>query len=152
MPGDSIGADDMTPSGNKILIVDDDKDAVTFIGSLIRSFGMEPISAGSMEEGLRKARKSAPQCIILNCMMCGDEGICLYRALKTDAAFKQVPVIMLASIRRDTVLRSGVLSDARAEQTIPEPEAFLTYPPDAEALMDTVQALTREPRAAPEDE
>lgn len=141
----------MTPSANKILIVDDDKDAITFIGSLIRSSGMVPIAAGSMAEGLREVQKSAPRCIILNCMMCGEEGICLYRALKTDEALKKVPVIMLSSIRRETVLRSGILSDALAEQAIPEPEAFLTNPPDAGALIDTVQLLTHGEKTASDD-
>jgi CheY-like chemotaxis protein len=145
------GDDAMTPSANKILIVDDDKDAITFIGSLIRSSGMVPIAAGSMAEGLREVQKSAPRCIILNCMMCGEEGICLYRALKTDEALKKVPVIMLSSIRRETVLRSGILSDALAEQAIPEPEAFLTNPPDAGALIDTVQLLTHGEKTASDD-
>jgi hypothetical protein len=75
-------------------------------------------------------------------MMCDEEGICMYRTLKTDEALKEVPVIMLSSIRRYTVLRSGILSDALTDQAIPEPEAFLTNPPDADALIDTVQWLT----------
>jgi CheY-like chemotaxis protein len=129
----------------KVLIVDDDPDSVIFLGSLIRSQGMEPLSAGNMEEGLRKARTSSPCCIILNCMMCGEEGICMYRTLKTDETLKKVPVIMLSSIRRYTVLRYGVLSDALTDQAIPEPEAFLTNPPDADALIGTVQWLTGAP-------
>lgn len=132
----------MTDHQRKILIVDDDPDSVLFLGGLLRSQGMEPVSAGSMEEGLQAVRTSAPSCIILNCMMCGEEGICMYRALKTDEALKKVPVIMLSSIRRYTVLRSGVLSDALSDETIPEPEAFLTHPPDADALIGTVQSLT----------
>ncbi len=139
----------MTPPQPRVLIVDDDADAVLFMCSLLRSQGMEPVAAGSMSEGLEQVRTSRPRCIILNCMMCGEEGICLYRALKTDDAFKTVPVIMLSSIRRDTVLRSGILDDVSTERSIPEPEAFLTNPPDADALVGTVQWLTRGPGSAP---
>ncbi|MFZ7125377.1 MAG: response regulator [Desulfobacterales bacterium] len=139
----------MTACPGKILIVDDDSDSVTYIGSLIRSHGLEPVTAGSMEEGLREVRKSPPLCVILNCMMCGEDGICFYRALKTDQAFRKVPVIMISSIRRDTILRSGVLSTAQADQTIPEPEAFLANPPDAEALILAVEKLTSRPESAP---
>jgi CheY-like chemotaxis protein len=133
----------MTSASHKILVVDDDPDAVTFIGSLLRSFGMEPVAAGCMADGLCAAHRACPCCIILNGLMCGEEGLCLYRTLRTDARLKDVPVILLSNIRGDTWRRSGVFSETAAQPSIPEPEAFLAHPPDAEALRDTLLRLTR---------
>jgi hypothetical protein len=74
-------------------------------------------------------------------MMCGEEGFCLYRHFKSEAAFRNVPVIMLSAVSRDILFSYRSSAGAFGGAQAPEPEAFLMSPPDAEELVDLVERL-----------
>ena len=114
--------------------------------------GYKALLAGSKPEGVKIAQREKPSCIILNCMMCGgEEGFCLYRHLKSEAQFRDVPVIMLCSVSRDILFRYRSMAGAFGGPQAPEPEAFLKSPPDAVVLVNTVGRLTAsEPSTAAE--
>ena len=126
----------------RVLIVDDDKNQSLLLRSLMQANGYKPLLAGSKPEGVKMAEREKPSCIILNCMMCGEEGFCLYRHFKSVAAFREVPVIMLSSVSRDILFRYRSPAGAFGGREAPEPEAFLKSPPDIGELVDTVQRLT----------
>jgi len=126
----------------RILIVDDDKNQALLLRSLMQANGFKPLLAGSKPEGVRMAEREKPSCIILNCMMCGEEGFCLYRHFKSEAAFRDVPVIMLSSVSRDLLFGYRTLAGAFGGRQAPEPEAFLKSPMDVDELVDTVERLT----------
>jgi CheY-like chemotaxis protein len=111
--------------------------------------GYKPLLAGSKPEGVKLAAREKPSCIILNCMMCGEEGFCLYRHFKSEAAFRDVPVIMLSSVSRDIIFSYRSPAGAFGVREAPEPEAFLKSPPDIGELVDTVERLTRSGPLAP---
>jgi CheY-like chemotaxis protein len=126
----------------RVLIVDDDKNQALLLRSLMQANGYKPLLAGSKPEGVKMAEREKPSCIILNCMMCGEEGFCLYRHFKSELAFRDVPVIMLSSVRRDILFRFRSQAGAFGGLEAPEPEAFLRSPPDIGELVDTVARLT----------
>jgi len=126
----------------RVLIVDDDKNQALLLRSLMQANGFKPLLAGSKPEGVKLAQREKPSCIILNCMMCGEEGFCLYRHFKSEAQFCDIPVIMLCSVSRDILFRYRSMAGAFGGQQAPQPEAFLKSPPDAGELMDTVERLT----------
>jgi len=126
----------------RVLIVDDDKNQALLLRSLMQANGYKPLLAGSKPEGVKMAEREKPSCIILNCMMCGEEGFCLYRHFKSEAAFRDVPVIMLSSVSRDILFRFRSQAGAFGGREAPEPEAFLRSPPDISELVDTVERLT----------
>jgi CheY-like chemotaxis protein len=126
----------------RVLIVDDDKNQALLLRSLMQANGYKPLLAGSKPEGVKMAEREKPSCIILNCMMCGEEGFCLYRHFKSEVAFRDVPVIMLSSLNRDTLFRFRSQASAFGGREAPEPEAFLKSPPDIGELVDTVARLT----------
>ena len=125
----------------RILIVDDDQNQALLLRSLMQANGYKPLLAGSKPEGVKMATREKPSCIILNCMMCGEEGFCLYRHFKSEAAFRNVPVIMLSAVSRDILFSYRSSAGAFGGAQAPEPEAFLMSPPDAEELVDLVERL-----------
>lgn len=126
----------------RVLIVDDDQNEALLLRSLMQANGYKPLLAGSKPEGVKLAERDKPSCIILNCMMCGEEGFCLYRHFKSEAAFRDIPVIMLSSVSRDILFRYRSMAVALGGREAPEPEAFLKCPPDIDELVDTVGRLT----------
>jgi CheY-like chemotaxis protein len=134
----------------RVLIVDDDKNQALLLRSLMQANGYKPLLAGSKPEGVKMAEREKPSCIILNCMMCGEEGFCLYRHFKSELAFRDVPVIMLSSVSRDILFRFRSQTGSIGGRLSPEAEAFLKSPPDIGELVDTVARLTGS-RASPQN-
>jgi PleD family two-component response regulator len=128
-------------SKKRVLIVDDDQNQALLLRSIMQANGYKPLVAGSKPEGVKIAEREKPNCIILNCMMCGEEGFCLYRHLKSEAALRNVPVIMLSSVSRDILFSYRSSAGAFGGPQAPEPEAFLKSPPDAEELVNLVERL-----------
>jgi DNA-binding response OmpR family regulator len=82
----------------KILIVDDEKDLVKLIRyNLEKRFRVT--SVGDAETGLKKAAEFKPDCIILDIMLPGMDGLEFLRALRRDS---KTPVILLSAKRSET--------------------------------------------------
>lgn len=126
----------------RILIVDDDQNEALLLRSLMQANGFKPLLAGSKPEGVRMAEREKPSCIILNCMMCGEEGFCLYRHFKSEASFRNIPVILLSCVNREILFQFRSMAGAFGGREAPEPEAFLKSPPDIDELVATVARLT----------
>lgn len=124
----------------KVLIIDDDTDSVFFLKELMDSNGFTSVVACDRCKGLQKARGETPCCIILNCLLCGEDGLCLYRELKTCDDLKHIPVIMLSSLPSDIVYQYRIFQTNRS---LPRPEAYLDHLPEADELVDAVLSLTR---------
>jgi CheY-like chemotaxis protein len=82
----------------KVLVVDDDPDVRLFNASVVQELGYLSVEASNGEEGQLMVAQEIPDLIILDVMMPLQSGIRLYRALKTDAAFANIPVIILSGI------------------------------------------------------
>ena len=118
----------------KVLIVDDDVDVRTFSSSVVEDSGYKPEIAKDGEEGIGKVREEKPALIILDILMPKESGIKMYRALKTDSQFSDIPVIVLSGIAKRTFLRSQKALDEFGDQPVPEPEAYLEKPVEPEEL------------------
>ena len=85
-------------SGKKILIVEDERDVVDLLALNLRKAGGFVIStAGDGAAGLEKARKEKPAFIILDLMLPKMSGLEVCKILKTDAATRDIPVMMLTA-------------------------------------------------------
>ena len=118
----------------KVLIVDDDVDVRTFVSSVVEDIGYKPELAKDGEEGIGKVKKEKPALIILDVLMPKESGIKMYRALKTDSQFSDIPVIVHSGIAKRTFLRSQKALDEFGDQPVPEPEAYLEKPVEPEEL------------------
>ena len=124
-----------------VLIVEDELDMRIFISTLLETSGYLPVMTRDGKEGLIKARDVTPDLIILDVMMPGEGGVQLYRQLKTDQALKSIPVIMLSAVARKTFSHYLNMVNARLENSISGPEAYIEKPPEAEELLQITASL-----------
>ncbi len=123
----------------KVLIIDDDVDVRTFVSSVVEDIGYKPELAKDGEEGIGKVKKEKPDLVILDILMPKESGIKMYRALKTDSQFSDIPVIVHSGIAKRTFLRSQKALDEFGDQPVPEPEAYLEKPIEPEDLGATIK-------------
>jgi CheY-like chemotaxis protein len=125
----------------KILVVGYELDMLVFLANLLRNEGFDVIAVNNGPDGIIKARKKPPSLVILDVMMPGESGIQTYRLLKNDRELNHIPVIMLSAIDRETFFHYQKFDGFKTGQGIPEPEAFLEKPPEAEELIGMVNRL-----------
>jgi CheY-like chemotaxis protein len=129
--------------GTTVLVIDDDRDFRDSVASLLTAEGCTVLQAGSGKEGLRRLSESRPDVIVLDIMMESIvEGYAVNQAIKFQpeyAAFAEVPVIMVSSIREgpdERFPRSGELEMVR-------PDRYLTKPLDIPLFLEVVERAAR---------
>ena len=125
----------------KILVVDDEADMRVFLSTVVETGGFDPIVAANSEQGLEKASKDHPDLIILDMMMSQEDGIQMYWALKCDDLLKRIPVIMLSSIDKETFFHYQKMKSVPPGKKLPEPEAYLEKPPEADELIGLIHEM-----------
>ena len=127
---------------NKILVVDDERDMRFFVSTVVETLGFEPIAAENGAQALEKAASTSPALIILDVMMPKiDDGIQTYRQFKSDPTLSRIPIIMLSAIAKKTFFHSIRMLSPRPDSRMPEPEAYMEKPPDAEELSRLITDL-----------
>ena len=119
----------------KVLVVDDDEDVRKLVSKIVERAGYEAVVAKNGVEGMGKVREDKPDLIILDVLMPKESGIRMYRELKTDELFKDIPVVMLSAIAPESFFRSQKVLDEFAGQSVPEPEAYIEKPEEPEELI-----------------
>ena len=125
----------------KVLIVEDELDMRIFISTLLETSAYQPIITRDGNEGLLKAKDDCPDLIILDVMMPGEGGVHMYRQLKTDQSLCEIPVIMLSAVAQKTFAHYLNMVNARLKDPIPDPDAYIEKPPEAEELIKMAAAL-----------
>src|SRR5947207_7300115 len=84
-------------ASTKILIIDDEQDVIALLSLHLRKAGFALSAATDGATGLRMAREEAPALIILDLMLPKMPGLEICKVLKTDAATRHIPVLMLTA-------------------------------------------------------
>ena len=127
---------------SKILVVDDERDMRIFVSTVVETMGYEAIVAKDGAEGLIKAGSNPLALVILDVMMPKiDDGIQTYRQFKTDPSLAHIPIIMLSAIAKKTFLHSIKMLSPQQGPQLPEPEAYMEKPPDANELSRLISEL-----------
>jgi DNA-binding response OmpR family regulator len=116
---------------HKILIIDDDFHVAYLIKINLEAEGYEAVLALSGEEGLEKAKASAPDVITLDVLMAEMDGFEVLRALKREEGLRSIPVIMISvvnEIRKRRGLEMGAAD-------------YLLKPIDFDNLLDRIKCL-----------
>jgi CheY-like chemotaxis protein len=121
-----------------ILIIDDEKDMRTYLGTLFKTAGYETRLAANGEEGLASALESPPDLITLDVLMPRKSGVRAYRELRTSEATRSVPIVILTGLTRQEDLFGDDLGD------LPRPDAMVEKPIDREAFLGQVRGLLGE--------
>ncbi len=83
--------------GEKILVVDDEKDIVELLQFNLEREGFQIIPSYQGEDALRLAKKELPDLIILDLMLPGIDGLEVCRILKRDPSILSIPIIMVTA-------------------------------------------------------
>ena len=124
-----------------VLIVEDELDMRIFISTLLETSGYQAVMTRDGTEGMRKAKDVFPDLIILDVMMPGEGGVQMFRQLKTDDTLRSIPVIMLSAVAQKTFTHYLNMVNARLKNPIPDPDAYIEKPPEAEDLLKMTATL-----------
>ena len=80
---------------NTILIIDDNRENLQLVVDCLNSQGFIPLTARNGEAGLKRAKMTQPNLILLDVQMPGIDGFETCRRLKADEATRQIPVIFM---------------------------------------------------------
>jgi len=119
------------PKADKLLVlaIDDDPDVIYLLQENLGEAGYEVVGALDGAEGLQKAKELSPFAITLDIMMPHSDGWQVLRDLKTDAATRDIPVIILSIVdKKDLGYQLGA-------------SGYLLKPLDEEAVLTTLRRL-----------
>lgn len=133
------------PPAKIILVVEDEPDMSIFLSNLLSANGFCPICAATKEDGLQKAMDAFPDLIIINAMLPGETGVHLYHTLRIHDRLRHIPVIMLSTLDSSTFYRCPGTRRSSTGRPIPEAEAYLQKPPEADELLGVVHRLCAAP-------
>lgn len=95
----------------KILVIEDDPNALRFIEYTLEQEGYQVLSAKDGLEGIKKARDEHPSLIVLDIMLPGLDGYALCQQLRQKPETSLLPILMLSAKARqedkDIGLRMG---------------------------------------------
>ena len=106
----------------KILIVDDEPDAVELVAFNLKNAGFEVATAADGAAALKQARAVLPDLIVLDRMLPEVDGLEVCKLLRRDAATAGIPIIMLTA-KSDTEDEVRGLN-AGADDYMPKPFEF----------------------------
>ncbi len=118
-----------------ILIIDDEPDLQTYLGTLFEDNGFEVLTTGDGNKGLELARRREPDLICLDISMPEPSGVRVYRELKGDPKLASIPVVMVTGVPRQF---EEFISRRRQ---VPPPEGYVAKPFDPEQLLAKVQEI-----------
>ncbi|MDP1779832.1 MAG: response regulator [Anaerolineales bacterium] len=105
----------------RILIAEDEPDIRELVAFTLRFAGHEVITTSNGEEALQQANQIIPDLILMDVRMPRMTGFEACRAMKTNPALKDIPVVFLSAKGQDSEIQSGL--DAGAEEYILKPFA-----------------------------
>ena len=108
--------------GNRILVVDDEEELVKALQIRLKASGYEVITALDGEEALSKARRDAPNLILLDLMLPKMNGYEVCQLLKFDQKYKHIPIIMLTARTQETDKNMG--KETGADEYVTKPFEF----------------------------
>lgn len=117
MDDDSVNCWEKAMSANKrVLVVDDDAKTVELVQLYLKRDGYKVLSAYDGLEGLRLARESKPDLVVLDLMLPGLDGLEVCRKLREES---DVPIIMLTARTTETDRLKGL--DLGADDYVTKP-------------------------------
>ena len=103
----------------RVLVVDDDPEIVTFLATLLELEGIESTVATSAAAAMEKLDHAVPNLVLLDIAMPDRDGLELCRALKKDPRTRNVPVFVVSARPGKDVVERALA--AGAEEFIRKP-------------------------------
>ena len=123
--------DDDAPA-SVVLVVDDDATIRGLLEITLETEGFSVLTAKDGVEGLARAKDDRPDCVILDIMMPGMDGLQVCHLLKSDPTTRSMPIILLSAKAGSQDVELGLRVGA---------DDYLTKPPDLVDLVNRVREL-----------
>ncbi len=123
---------------NSVLIVNDEPDQLTLMGSLLRKAGYSVLTAEDGREGLTLARQERPDLVISDVSMPRMNGLEFCREIRADSELKTVPILLVSARQKDT---ESAVAGLRAGA-----DDYLEIPFDSARLVAKVSRLLERSR------
>jgi two-component system phosphate regulon response regulator PhoB len=121
-------------AGERILVVDDERDIVELIRFNLVREGFEVHTVGTGEAALAQANRIKPHIVVLDLMLPGLDGTEVCRRLRQDEATRELPVIMLTARTEDVDIVKGLEVGA---------DDYVTKPFSPRVLIARIRAILR---------
>jgi CheY-like chemotaxis protein len=141
----------MSAAPIRILIIEDDADVRSYLVNLLHAHGYKVTATALAGEGLDLIHNHRPSLVVLDAMLPGDDAQRIYIDLKYGSDLHHIPVILLSTLTRRALWGSRFYGAGTAHKRLPQPEAFLSKPPEAEDFLAAVEGLTTGCRAMDKD-
>ena len=124
----------------QVLVVDDEPNTVKYLSVVLSENGYDPVPACDGQEALEKIKQAKPDLIVLDVMMPKKSGLVLFKQLKKDQQYKDIPILMLTGV-------GGVIEELEAhkEETFEKP-----YDSLREALEKAIKSMREDGLIKPE--
>jgi len=92
----------------KVLVVDDNQDAINILSAILKKAGYLVGVAKDGQEALQKLDSEIPALILLDVMMPKMDGYEVCKAIKTNPAISQIPILMISAKTDGTSQKRGL--------------------------------------------
>jgi CheY-like chemotaxis protein len=125
----------MTSTARKILVVDDEPDMRTFLTTVLEDNGYRHESAKDGEEAMALIEADPPDLIALDVTMPNKSGVSVYRTLKNDDRYKDIPIIFITGVTDEF---KKFISSRRQ---VPPPEGYISKPVNHDDFLAMIEKL-----------
>ena len=119
----------------KVLVVDDEPNIVLSLEFLMQQAGFEVTTAYDGESALALVNETPPDLVLLDISLPGISGFEVLEQLRSQAAFKRLPIVMLTAHGREVEREKGLALGA---------DDYITKPFSTRELVEKVKALLNE--------
>jgi len=123
---------------NSVLIVNDEPDQLTLMGTLLHKAGYSVLTAEDGVDGLTLARRERPDLVISDVSMPRMNGLEFCREIRADSELKTVPILLVSARQKDT---ESAVAGLRAGA-----DDYLEIPFDSARLVAKVSRLLERSR------
>ena len=121
-----------------ILIVEDNEKNLKLVRDVLQVKGYATLEAGTGEEGLKIARESKPDLILMDIQLPGMSGIEALKALRAEPATAAIPVVAITA---------SVMQQDRQQIMSAGFDGFIEKPVNLKNLLATVEQAAKEKKA-----
>ena len=121
----------MLKTAIKVLVIEDDEYSRDALAHLLSAEGYESMSATDGESGLRQARETRPDVIVVDLGLPGIDGKEVIETVRRDPVLRSVPVLVITA--QDDEIASSMLKQGA--------DAYLTKPIEFDQLTKAISDL-----------
>jgi len=125
----------------KILILEDEANAVIYLQTLLQDNGYDTVSAGDGREGMEKVRSEKPDLVTLDISMPEKSGVRFYREVREDPELASIPIVVVSAVTGYGGKPDDFQEFLSSRKNLPPPEGFVPKPIDRDELLKTIGDL-----------